>query len=101
MLKGRSSLAYHYQGGRRPKLSLSQQKTLTDLLDAGPEASGFKEGGWHSGLVQQLIKLTFGVEYHVQYVSALLPKWGYSFQKAERVSDYLDPLRRQEWREET
>lgn len=51
--------------------------------------------------MQELIKLTFDVEYHVQYVSALLHKLGYSFQKAERVSDYLDPQRRREWREES
>ena len=34
-------------------------------------------------------------------MSALLHKLGYSFQKAERISDHLDPKRRQQWREET
>lgn len=101
MLTGLASLHYHYHGGRPPKLSLAQQKTLTQLLDAGPEASGFSEGCWNSALVQELIKLKFGVGYAVQYVSALLHKLGYSFQKAERVSDYLDPQRREEWRTET
>ena len=87
LLKGLSSLHYHYQGGRPPKLSLTQQKKLTQLLDAGPQACGFSEGCWNSALVQELIKLRFEVEYHVQYVNALLHKLGYSFQKAERVSD--------------
>lgn len=101
MLKGVQSLHYHYKGGRPPKLSLLQLKKLTQLLDGGPEAAGLAEGCWNSALVQQLIKLKFEVEYHVQYVSALLHKLGYSFQKAERISDYLDPERRCEWREET
>lgn len=100
MCKGLASLDYHYKGGRPPKLSLRQQKTLTQVLDGGPQAAGFKEGCWNSALVQELIKLKFEVEYHVQYVSALLHKLGYSFQKAERISDYLDPQRRREWREE-
>ncbi len=101
MRGGLQSLHYHYKGGRPPKLSLRQQKTLTQLLDSGPQACGFEEGCWNSALVQELIKLKFEVDYHVQYVSALLHKLGYSFQKAERISDYLDPQRRQEWREQT
>jgi transposase len=100
MCKGLASLDYHYKGGRAPKLSLRQQKILTQLLDSGPQGCGFEEGCWNSALVQELIKLKFAVEYHVQYVSALLHKLGYSFQKAERISDYLDPQRRQQWREE-
>ncbi len=55
ILKGLSSLHYDYKGGRRPKLSLLEQKKLTQLLDGGPEAGGFKEDCWNSALVQELI----------------------------------------------
>jgi hypothetical protein len=41
------------------------------------------------------------VEYHVHYLSELLHKWGYSYQKGERVADHLDQEKRREWKEET
>lgn len=101
MCKGINGLYYHHKGGRRNKLTLSQQKKLTQMLDAGPEAAGFQEACWNSALVQELIKLKFDVEYNVNYVSTLLHNLGYSFQKGERVSDHLDPERRRVWRDET
>jgi transposase len=100
ILKGLESLRYHYKGGRPPKLSLVQQKRLTQLLDAGPEVAGFDEACWNSALIQELIKVNFGVEYHGHYVCALLHKLGYSFQKEERISDHLDPAGRREWQAE-
>lgn len=99
LVKGMESLFYHYKGGRRPKLSLAQLKELTAILDGGPQAAGFREACWNSGLVQELIKLKFGVEYNSHYLSEWLHKLGYSYQKGERIADHLDPQKRREWQE--
>ena len=51
-------------------------------------------------LPQDLIYRRFGVAYHPHYVCELLGNMGFSFQKARFVSDHLDPVARQQWREQ-
>jgi transposase len=51
-------------------------------------------------LVAELIEQEFGVTSNRFYVCTLLKNLGYSFQKAQFVSDHLDEERRQAWLEE-
>lgn len=95
-----ASLSYHRGPGRKPKLTEAQKKRLCELLDAGPEACGFSVGCWTSVLVTELIQREFGVCYSRYYVCTLLRNLKYSYQKAQFVSDHLDPITRQKWLEE-
>jgi len=101
ILNGVDSLYCRYGGGRRSKLDLAQKKQLTVWLDAGPQAAGFATACWSSLLVQELIERQFGVKYARHYVIALLKALGYSFQKAQFVSDHLDEVKRAEWTSQT
>jgi transposase len=97
ILEGIASLSYRRPPGRPPKLTKTQRKELSDLLTAGPEAAGYASGCWSSVVIQDLIQQRFGVEYHPQYICALLDTLGFSFQKARFVSDHLDEAARAAW----
>ena len=99
-----ASLVYARGGGRRAKLTAEQKTRLGQLLDGGPHAAGLaSEFGacWSSLAVVELIEREFGVRYSRFYVCTLLRNLGYSYQKAEVVSDHLDEARRRVWMEET
>ena len=95
-----ASLAYRWARGRKPKLTPGQKQRLCQLLDAGPLACGFSCGCWSSVLVAQVIEREFGVVYNRFSVCTLLKNLGYSFQKAQFVSDHLDEQGRQLWLQE-
>ena len=96
----------HYQGrGRKSKLTKTQQKKLIDLVKQGPEANGFHCGIWNTAMIAELIWLKFEVRYNPNYLSSLLKKLGFSYQKARFVTDRQDEeeykLARKKWLEET
>lgn len=97
MLLGLASLVYAHGGGRPAKLTPSQKKQLCTWLDAGPQAQGFASACWSSVLIQELIRREFGVLYNRFYLCQLLHTLGYSFQKAQHVSEHLDAEARQHW----
>jgi len=101
LLNGTASLAYRKPPGRPTKLTKCQRKELTELIKAGPEAAGYQSGCWSAFLIQHLILVQFGVEYHPHYVCELLDRLGFSFQKARFVSDHLNEAARAEWEQET
>lgn len=101
LVDGVESLAYRHHPGRPAKLTKTQKRRLTDLLDAGPLAYGLTPGCWTSLLIQQVILNEFGVLYNRHYLCTLLHNLGYSYQKARFVSDHLDPVARQQWLEQT
>jgi transposase len=98
LLNDLESLVYPYHGGRPPRLTPTQKKQLCDWLDADPQAAGFDAACWSTLLIQELIRAKFGVLYNRNYVAELLHHLGFSFQKAQFVSDHLDAVRRQAWR---
>ena len=100
MLNGLDSLVYHWSRGRKPRLTKTQKKRLTDLVKAGPQGAGYATGCWTALLIQQLILREFGVLYNRHYVCELLHNLGFSFQKAKFVSDHLDEEARRRWREQ-
>lgn len=91
-------LVYHYPGGRPARLTPTQKKQLCAWLDAGPQAAGFDSACWSTLLIQELIRAKFHVLYNRNYVCELMHNLGYSFQKAQFVSDHLDEARRHAWR---
>ena len=101
LVEGVAGLKPNWKGGRPAKLSKSQKRELGDLIDAGPEAAGFRSGCWNSAMIQQLIQARFGRTYNVHYVCELLKNPGFSFQKARFISDHLDAEKRREWLNQT
>lgn len=101
ILKGFDSLVYRRPPGRSPKLTKTQRKELSRLIDEGPEAAGYDCGCWTTSLIQDLILTRFGVEYSPHYLAELLKNMGYSYQKARFVSDHLDDVaaEQHEWME--
>jgi transposase len=82
-------LVYLWSGGRKPRLTKTQKKRLTELIKAGPLEAGYATGCWTSLLIQQLVLGEFGVLYNRHYVCELLHNLGFSFQKNKFVSDHL------------
>ena len=96
----------HYQGrGRKDKLTKEQKQELIKLIKAGPEANGFHCGVWNSAMIAEIIWLKFEVRYNLNYLSSLLKKLGFSYQKARFISDRHEEekyeLARKEWLEIT
>lgn len=96
----------HYLGrGRKDKLTHEQKQTLTRLIKDGPEANGFHCGIWNSAMIGEIVWLKFGVTYNLNYLSSLLKKLGFSYQKARFVSDRQEEEKyqaaRKEWVEIT
>lgn len=98
LLNDLDSLVYQYHGGRSHRLTDTQKKQLCAWLDAGPQAAGFDSACWSALLIQELIRRECGVLYNRNYICELLHNLGYSFQKAQFVSDHLDEERRHLWR---
>lgn len=97
MVEGVAGLKPCWKGGRPAKLTPGQRRQLAELIDAGPQAAGFRSACWNSTMIQELIMRTFGKLYNVHYVSDLLKGLGFSFQKARFISGHLDEVRRREW----
>lgn len=87
--KGVASFEYRHSPGRPAKLTKTQKEKLMRFIDKGPEAAGFDQGCWTTGLIQDLIWREFKVEYSPQYLAELLKNLGYSYQKARFVSEHL------------
>jgi len=98
LLRGVASLVYQHGGGRPAKLTPTQKKQLCAWLDAGPQAQGFASACWSTVLIQELIRRECGVLYNRFYLCELLRNLGYSFQKAQHLSDHLDPDCRERWK---
>ena len=98
---GVRGVAFRKSPGRRPKRTKEQQRELSRLIDAGPQACGFSGACWRSPMVQQLIKERFAVSYNVFYIAELLKNLSFSYQKAAFVSDHLDEVARRRFRSRT
>lgn len=91
------SLEYQSVPGRPARLTKTQKRSLSQWIEAGPEACGYATGCWTSVLMQDLIYQKFHVVYNRFYVCELLGNLGFSFQKARFISDHLDEEARQRW----
>jgi len=101
LLYGAKSAVIKTSPGRPAKLTKTQKRQLSEVIDAGPKAAGYPGGCWRSPMIQDLIRVRFGVFYSVKYIAQLLANLGFSFQKARFVADRRDEAERRRWLERT
>ena len=97
MVKGIAGLHSKKSPGRKSKLTKTQQKELAKLIEEGPKKAGFPGGCWRTPMIQHLIQEKFGVFYNARYISELLKNMGFSYQKAQFVTEKSDAIKRAEW----
>jgi transposase len=81
---GREALKSHPAPGGQSKLSVEQLASLPDILAKGAEAYGFRGAVWTRSRIRQVIEDVFGVKYHVDHMSFLMRKIGWTPQKPRR-----------------
>ena len=99
--EGVASLFYRPRAGRPSKLTVHQRQELKELVLSGPEAAGYSSGCWTSGMIADLIRLRFRVDYAPRYICHLLGLLGLSFQRGRFTSDHLNDEAALLWLEET
>ena len=100
VVKRWAGIIYRKAPGCPPRLTKTQKRQLSELIEAGPQEAGYPSGCWTSLLIQDLIYQKFHVLYNRFYVCELLRNLGFSYQKAIFVSDHLDEEARQRWMKE-
>ena len=83
--------------GRPLKLSIEQRKELEKDLLRGAQEAGFPTDLWTCARVTKLIKMHFGITYHVDHVGRVLRSLGWSPQKPERRAKERDHEKIQRW----
>lgn len=101
LVSGLRGLSSKKSPGRPAKLTKTQKRELTRIIDQGPVKAGFPGACWRSPMVQHLIYEKWGVFYSVHYICQLLKNLGFSYQKAGFVSDHLDQEKRPHWLTQT
>jgi transposase len=92
------SLAAAPSRGARSRLSHSQRRRLTRLLERDPTEHGWPTSLWTSGRVADLIRRRFGVRYHPAHVWRLLRAMGLSKQKPQSPRRERDEAAVARWR---
>lgn len=83
--------------GRPPKLDAKSKKKLERELLKGAKAAGFPTDLWTCPRVAQLIRVCFGIHYHVDHIGRLLRSMGWSPQKPQRRAVERDEKEIQRW----
>lgn len=97
LLKGLQGLVSKKSPGRPSKLTKTQRKELSALIENGPLKAGYPGGCWRTPMIQALIKEKFGVFYNVRYLSQLMKNMGFTYQKAKFVTNKADEEKRSTW----
>lgn len=97
---GREALRRHPAPGAVSKLSAEQLARLPDLLARGAEAYGFAGAVWTRERVRAVIEEEFGVTYHLDHMSYLLNKIGWSRQKPKRQASQRDEAKIERWQKD-
>lgn len=87
--------------GRPTKLTKTQRKKLSKMIEDGPEYHGFESACWRTPMIQALLLSKFGILYSTHYLSQLLKNMGFSYQKAKFVAANQDELKRANWLKNT
>ena len=98
--KGSDGLRARPHPGPPSRLTSEQQRQLVGMLAKEPAAYGFDKHLWTTPLIAKLIKKTFNVDYHSDYVGTLLHALGFSCQKPMRRARERDEARIEKWRQE-
>jgi len=88
--------------GHPAQLTPTDKRKLRRILRRGALAAGFATERWTSGRVCRVIEREFGVRYHVNSISRLLTKLGWSLQQplpraSERDEDLIRAWLAQDW----
>ena len=83
--------------GRPPKLRRAEHRRLEKLLLKGARGAGFATELWTCARVAELIRLRFGVKYHLCHVWRILVSMGWSCQKPVRRARERDEAGIQHW----
>ena len=95
--EGRRALKAIPAPGRPSKLSMEQRKALERDLLRGARKAGFPTDLWTCPRVAELIKVRFGITYHVDHLGRVLRSLGWSPQKPERRAKERDQEEIQRW----
>jgi len=74
------------QAGGKARLSKLQMQQLRRDLLKGPQSFGWTTELWTLSRVAQLIRVEFGVRYHVSHVHRILRGLGFTAQKPARLA---------------
>jgi transposase len=74
---------------------------LSELLQRGAEAHGFRGELWTCERVAIVIRREFGVSYHRAHVSRLLKALRHSLQKPQRRANQRDEEAIEHWKEKS
>jgi transposase len=99
--RGRAGLAHKPHPGRPCLLGDEQKRELLRLPEAEPTAYGFTRHFWTTGMIAELIKARFGVDYHHDWVGEMLHGLGLSWQKPMRRARERDEAKVAAWRSDT
>ena len=99
--RGRRRLKARATPGRPSRLTAKDRERLEALLLKGPRAAGYESDLWSCSRVAEVIRRKFGLRYHVDYISTLLRKMGWSPQKPERRAIEKDDARIRGWKRRT
>lgn len=97
---GEAALAAKAHPGGRPRLTIAQRRQLVRLLLQGPRQHGYSTELWTLKRVAEVIRRSFGVEYHPCHVWKILRNLGWSCQKPERRARERDEAAIQRWRQQ-
>jgi transposase len=95
---GRAGLRVRRAPGRPPKLTPAQQRRVVRVLVKGAMARGYQTELWTTARIAEVIKATFGVDYHRDHVGRLMHKLGWSHQKPETRALQRDEVRIAQWK---
>jgi len=77
---GLRRLRRRHPSGRPARLTAEQGKALLRYLKRGARAAGFETDRWTLPRIQKVMEREFGISYHVNYLSRLLHRLGWSLQ---------------------
>jgi len=96
---GKAALKGHPAPGGQSKLSAEELARLPELLTRGAEAYGYRGAVWTRARIRQVIEDEFGVRYHVDHMSFLMKKIGWTQQKPHRVSTQQNQAAVETWQD--
>lgn len=94
---GKDALKSHSAPGGQSKLSAEQLASLPELLARGAEAYGFRGAVWTRARIRQVIEAVFGVKYHVNHMSFLMRKIGWTQQQPRRIATQQNQAAVETW----
>lgn len=98
---GDEALRTRPRSGRPPRLSPALvPRVLAALEELGPEGFGYEDQRWTTQRIADAIARLTDVHYSKSSISALLSKWGWSWQQPKRRDSRRDEATIEHWREE-